>query len=76
MAWDEEKSELHKSRKSGVIALDSVIIRLDRIIQSFFLDCPIKLGNDRIKDVKYLFNYQLPTHMRQMPLSVHESGRQ
>jgi len=33
MAWNKEKSELHKSRKSGVIALHSVIIRLDRIIQ-------------------------------------------
>jgi len=31
-----------------------VIIRLDRIIQFFSLDCPIKLGNDKTNDIKYL----------------------
>jgi hypothetical protein len=33
MAWNKEKRELHESGKFGAIALHSVIIRLDRIIQ-------------------------------------------
>ncbi|OGW56019.1 MAG: hypothetical protein A2Y81_00710 [Nitrospirae bacterium RBG_13_43_8] len=35
-----------------------VIIRLDRIIQSFPLDCPIKSGNDGMKSFK---NLSLPS---------------